>query len=129
MTERTITHTIESDAQPDTILSILADASRLPEWASAFADHVERDGTSAWKVTKGGNAFALEVVVEPSSRTVDYLREIAPGIKGGAFLRVLPLPGGGSVVVMTLPVPPGQTTDAVAVILRQELESLVTLSV
>ena len=35
--------------------------------------------------------------------TVDYLREIAPGREGGAYIRVIPRPGGGSVVVMTVP--------------------------
>jgi hypothetical protein len=32
-----------------------------------------------------------------------YLREIEPGIKDGAYIRVLPPPPSGCVVVMTLP--------------------------
>jgi hypothetical protein len=129
MSERTVTHSIESDAQSDAVQRILTDASRIPDWAPAFADRVERDDENAWQVAKNGNAFTLEVVVGPSSGTVDYLREIAPGRKGGAFLRVLARPGGGSVVVMTLPVPPGQSRDDVAALLKQELASLVKLAI
>jgi hypothetical protein len=129
MSERTVTHAIECDAQPNIVLRILTDASRIPEWAPAFADRVERNDETAWRATKNGNDFILEVVVGPSSGTVDYLREIAPGRKGGAFLRVLPRPVGGCVVVMTLPVSADQSRDDVTAVLKHELESLVKLSI
>jgi len=125
---RTVTGSIESDAEPGDLLSLLADASRIPEWAPAFADRVERDDQNGWKVTKGGSVFSLHVGVERAVRTVDYLREVAPGKKGGAYLRVLPRPGGGSVVVMTLPVGTGQTAEGVTAVLNQELASLVRLA-
>ena len=37
---------------------------------------------------------------------MDYLREVAPGREGGAYIRAGPRPGGGSVIVMTLPLLP-----------------------
>jgi len=125
---RTVTGSIESGAEPGDLLSLLADASRIPEWAPAFADRVERDDQNGWKVAKDGSVFSLHVGVERAVRTVDYLREVAPGKKGGAYLRVLPRPGGGSVVVMTLPVGAGQTAEGVTAVLNQELASLVRLA-
>ena len=125
---RTVTGSIESGAEPGHLLSLLADASRIPEWAPAFADRVERDDQNGWKVAKDGSVFSLHVGVERAVRTVDYLREVAPGKKGGAYLRVLPRPGGGSVVVMTLPVGAGQTAEGVTAVLNQELASLVRLA-
>src|SRR5450631_2276530 len=59
--------------------------------------------------------------------TVDYLREIAPGGEGGAYIRAIPRPGGGSVVVMTLPLLLDAERTAVAATLRDELNALVSL--
>ena|ERR1700685_1071105 len=102
MSVRTVTQSIETPVSPDAMLEILADPGNLPKWAPGFADSVERDDQDGWRVTKGGNVFSLQVAIAQSSRTVDYLREVAPGRQGGAFLRVLPRPQGGSVIVMTL---------------------------
>ncbi len=66
----------------------------------------------------------MRVVTQRDAGTVDYLREIAPGREGGAFLRVVPRPGGGSVVVMTLPLAPGAEQAATAATLRYELNAL-----
>ena len=57
----------------------------------------------------------------------DYLREIAPGTEAGAYIRVIPRPGGGSVVVMTLPLAPGAEPTATAATLRAELSALVSV--
>lgn len=127
MSVRTVTESIESDADPDAALGVLADAGRIPEWAPGFADSAERSGPTSWKMSKGGALFAMEVVVGREVRTVDYLREIAPGRKAGAYIRVLPRPGGGSVIVMTLPVPQDRTAQDVTAVLRKELQSLVKL--
>jgi hypothetical protein len=128
MSDRTITRTIESDADPDAILAILADATMIPSWAPVFADTVEKDAQSEWRVVKGGRAFSLKVRVGNGFGTVDYLREITPGKQGGAYIRVLPRPNGGSVVVMTLPVPRDTKLESVASVLREELERLKSLS-
>ena len=60
--------------------------------------------------------------------TVDYLREITPGREGGAYLRVVPRPCGGSVLIMTLPVPPGADPAAAALTLENELAALNNLA-
>ncbi len=69
----------------------------------------------------------MRVVTNQDAGTVDYLREIAPGRKGGAYIRALPRPGGGSVVVMTLPIVPGAQPAVIAATLRDELTALVSL--
>jgi hypothetical protein len=114
--------------EADVILAILQDPRLIPRWAPAFADTVEADTKNRWRVVKGGAAFSLELAISSSSRTVDYLREIAPGKRGGAYIRVLQRPGGGSVVVMTLPVAGGANVEAVTSGLTQELKQLVALS-
>ena len=128
MSDRTVTRSVETDVEPDLILNILRDPRSIPKWVPVFADTVETDGPSGWRVIKDGRVFSLEIVVEQASRTVDYLRETAPGKKGGAYIRVLPRPNGGSVVVMTLPIPPDTEAASVTTILSQELETLVKLS-
>ena len=128
MADRTVTRAIETDVEADVILAILKDPRLIPRWAPAFADTVEVDTKNGWRVVKDDAAFSLELVISPSSRTVDYLREIAPGKRGGAYIRVLQRPGGGSVVVMTLPVAGGANVEAVTSVLTQELKQLVALS-
>ncbi|THD61241.1 SRPBCC family protein [Phenylobacterium sp.] len=125
---RTVTLAIELEAAEDAIFDLLRDPRNIPRWAPNFADAVDPEpGASKYLAVKAGQAFALRVVVEPKVRSVDYLREIAPGREGGAFLRVLPRPGGGSVVVMTIPTPPGGDPESARRVLRDELDRLATL--
>jgi hypothetical protein len=126
--DRTRTSSIETAADPLSVVVLLADASRIPGWAPAFADTVRCEHGPLWRAVKDGRDFAFRTAVKPDTGTVDYLREIAPGREGGAYLRVLPRPGGGSVVVMTLPVPPGADPAAVASTLDDELAALKDLA-
>ena len=125
---RTETRSAETDAPLADVLAVLTNAARIPQWAPAFADEVSGDSRSGWLVTKDGQAFSLRVAAVPAAGTVDYLREVAPGREGGAYLRVTPRPGGGSVIVMTLPVPPGAGPAAIAATLAAELAALVSLA-
>jgi hypothetical protein len=127
MTARTETQSIDADAQPDAVLSILADPSRIPSWAPAFADMITGDANQGWVAVKDGKTFRLRVVMSQASGTVDYLREIAPGREGGAYVRVLPHPASGSVIVMTLPLAPGGDRTILAATLKEELVRLVGL--
>jgi len=124
----TETQTIESHADPAAILALLANPCRIPDWAPAFADSVTRDGQSGWRATKGGQDFTLRVVTSQDAGTVDYLREISPCREAGAYIRAVPRPGGGSVVVMTLPILPGAEPAAIVATLRDELTALVGLA-
>ena len=124
---RTVTRSIETEAAVDDVLVILRDAHKIPAWAPVFADSVEAEAEGRWWITKDGSSFGMEMVVEPSSGTVDYLREMGPSKKAGAYIRVFPRPGDGSVVVMTVPIGPGAEPKEVADVLEQELSALVAL--
>lgn len=125
---RTETQSAETDAPVADVLAVLANAARIPRWAPAFADEVSADSRSGWLVTKDGQTFTLRVAAVPAAGTVDYLREVAPGREGGAYLRVIARPGGGSVIIMTLPVPPGADPAATAAVLAGELAALAALA-
>ncbi len=128
MNARTETQSLETDADPDAVYEVLVDPRHIPRWAPAFADSVVGDAGRGWQAVKSGASFALRIVAARQSRTVDYLREVAPGREGGAFVRVLPRPEGGSVILMTLPLRPGADVKGVAGILSDELQALARLA-
>ena len=122
-----MTQSVETSVPPDAVVAVLADARHLPTWAPGFVDAVTGDAGSEWVGTKGDQRFAIRVPVDPSAGTVDYLREISPGREGGAYLRAVPRPGSGTVIVMTLPILPGTDQAATAAILTEELSALASL--
>lgn len=128
MNPRSVTQSIEADADPGTIFELLADPRYIPDWAPNFADEVTEDEGRGWRVMKNGEVFSIRVVAATAARTVDYLREIVPGREGGAYTRVVPRLGGGSVIVITLPVPPGGDAENVTAVLKDELAALARLS-
>jgi hypothetical protein len=125
---RTQTQTIETAVEPDAIWELLADPRHIPAWAPAFADAITGTELAGWQAVKDGRPFTLRAAHARAQRTVDYLREIAPGREGGAYLRVLPRPGGGSVIVMTLPLIPGTDPERFTATLRAELAALTQLA-
>jgi hypothetical protein len=128
MAARTETGSVECAADWATVADLIADARRIPEWAPLFADLVVPDGESGWTASKDARGFRFRVVANRTAGTADYLREISPGQEGGAYLRAIPRPGGGSVIVMTLPVPPVGDPSAVATTIRAELDALAQLA-
>jgi hypothetical protein len=108
-------------------VAFLADPRHLPDWAPAFADTITADARSGWKATKDGRVFSFGVQVNKDSLTVDYLRQTGPGREGGAFLRAIPRPGGGTVIVMTLPLLPDIDAADTTATLTNELGALVRL--
>ena len=127
MFSQTVTRTIESEFEPKLIYLKLTDVSLIPLWAPVFADEVEQARETTFRVTKGSDAFDLELLANEAALTVDYLRDMANGRRGGAYIRVMPKPLGGSVVAMTVPVGPNAIPAQVATVLEQELEALVKL--
>ena len=123
----TETQSVETDVRPDAVMAVLANARLLPQWAPGFVDVVDGDAESGWVGTKGEQSFSIRVPVDSSARTVDFLREVSPGREGGAYLRAVPRPGGGTVIVMTLPILPGTDRAATASILTEELATLAAL--
>jgi hypothetical protein len=74
--------------------------------------------------TYDGQDFALRVAADRKTGTADYAREIAPSREGGTYIRAVPRPGGGSVMVTTLPVPAAGDSAVVAATLDDELNAL-----
>jgi hypothetical protein len=83
----TDTQSVESDGTVAAAVAFLVDASHVPFWAPAFADLVPRDESSGWRATKDGRNVELRVVVNQHAGTVDYLRGVASGREGGAYIR------------------------------------------
>lgn len=130
MPSQTVTRADESDAEPGRIYDFLVEANNLPKWAPGFADAIERiDGRDGhYRVTKSGETFAVEVALHPSAGTVDFIREMADGRRGGAYMRVMPRPLGGSAITITVPVRANANPSDVAVILDQELAAVLRLA-
>jgi hypothetical protein len=128
MTPQTVTRAAECDLEPGRIYTILAEASNVTRWAPAFADAIERIDDGRYRVTKNGETFDIEVPLNPSARTVDIIREMASGRRGGAYLRVMPRPLGGSTITITVPIGPATTEAEVAKVLEQELADLIRLA-
>jgi hypothetical protein len=127
MSGQTVTRAIESDFDPKRVYLTLTDAYLIPRWAPIFADEVEHAQGTIFRVIKGSDVFDLEVLANESTLTVDYLRDIPNGKRGGAYIRVMPKPLGGSVVAMTIPVGSNATPTEVGKVLEEELEALIKL--
>ncbi len=127
MIRQSQTGSIETDKSREAILAFLEDGTRAPEWAPAFADSSVRDG-DGWRGTKNGQDFAFRVVVDRGAGVADYLLEVAPGEENGAYIRVVPRIGGGSVVSITVPVRPGATVEAVRATISAELVAITELA-
>ena len=128
MPNQTVTRTVESNSEPIDIYNVLAQVNNIPKWAPVFADTIERIDDAHYSVTKDGETFNLEVLLHPSAGTVDYIREMPNNKRGGAYIRVIPLPLGGSAVSLTAPLGPNTNEFEVARTLEQELADLIRLA-
>src|SRR5579875_2395919 len=104
MNIQTVTRAIETDLDPETVFATVSNPALLPSWAPAFADSITHEAGSSYGVTKDGQAFVVEVISSQQSLTVDFLRQMADGRRGGAYIRVTPRPINGSTITMTVPV-------------------------
>jgi hypothetical protein len=106
---RAETRSISIAAEPDTVLRLVGNPRRLPDWAPAFALAVEPDGQD-WLIDSGERRFRIHVRVSLEHGTVDLLRPKDP--KRGARMRVLNSEG-GSELVFTLVFPVGADEDSI----------------
>jgi hypothetical protein len=128
MPSQTVTRAAESDLEPSDIHDVLTEVSNIPKWAPVFADHIERIDNEHYNVTKGGTSFKLEVILHLSAGTVDYVREMPDNRRGGAYIRVVPRPLGGSTITMTVPIGANTNEFDVARNVEQELAELIRLA-
>jgi hypothetical protein len=127
MANQTVTRAVECDLEPDRIYDVLADASNIPKWAPVFADSLEEISELRFRVMKNGEDFDLEVFLHPSAGAVDYVREMPNGRRGGAYIRVIPRPLGGSTICMTVPVGPNAAEAEVGKVVEKELAALIQM--
>lgn len=102
------TRSISIGAPPETVLDLLGDPRRLPDWAPAFALAVEPDGQD-WHIDSGEGQFRIRVQISLEHGTVDFLRPKDPS--RGARMRVLNNED-GSEFVFTLVFPPGADEES-----------------
>ena len=109
---RAETRSISIAAPPETVLELLSDARRLPEWAPAFAAAVEPAGRD-WLIDSGAGLLRIRVRASREYGTVDLLRP--DDQSRGARMRVLNNQD-GSEFLFTLVFPEG--TDDTAITLQ-----------
>jgi uncharacterized protein YndB with AHSA1/START domain len=83
---RAETRSISIAAPPETVLELVSDARRLPDWAPAFARAVEPAGQD-WLIDSGAGQLRVRVRVSLEHGTVDLLRPDDPS--RGARMRIL----------------------------------------
>jgi uncharacterized protein YndB with AHSA1/START domain len=110
------TRSISIAAPPETVLAVVGDPYRLPDWAPGFASAVEPHGDD-WLIGSGDAQFAITVRVSAEHGTVDLQ---PPGnATFGARMRVLHNHA-GSELVFTLVFP----ADADAEAIRTQMETV-----
>lgn len=108
---RAETRSISVAAPPSTVVALLGDPQRLPEWAPGFAAGLRPDGSGGWLIATGGTPEPLEFRVAAGPGTVDLVRP--HDRTAGAFIRAIPNRD-GSEVVFTLLFPASVPEPAIA---------------
>jgi len=128
MALQTITMQIELTAEASAVFTLIASPRFVPKWASGFTDRMDQSSAGQWMATKGDRQFAMTVEVSDVSRTIDYLRDLPTGRRGGAYIRVIDAPQSGCVVVMTIPIAKDSNAEETSAILESELAGLARLT-
>ena len=122
----TQTRSIAIAAPPEAVVELLADGTRLPEWAPQFASEVRAEGDH-WVVDSGGRPFRIRIKASADFGTVDIVS--ADDERIGSFSRVIPN-GEGSEFLFTLLFPQGTdqaAIDAQMAVVEGELETVRSL--
>jgi hypothetical protein len=122
-TSRAETRTIAIAAPPASVLAVIGDPRRLPEWAPAFARAVAPDGEH-WRIDTGAGEVLVDVEVIAAAGTVDIVR---PGdTTTGARLRAL-ASGDGTELLFTILFPRGVDDAAVTAQMATVEDELATV--
>jgi Polyketide cyclase / dehydrase and lipid transport len=122
----TQTRSIAIAAPPEAVVEVLADGTRLPEWAPQFANEARAEGDH-WVVDSGGQQLRIRIKASADSGTVDIVS--ADDERIGSFSRVIPN-GEGSEFLFTLLFPQGTdqaAIDAQMAVVEGELETVRSL--
>jgi hypothetical protein len=122
----TRTRSIAIAAPPEAVVELLADGTRLPEWAPQFASEARAEGDH-WVIDSGGQPFRIRIKASSDFGTVDIVS--ADDERIGSFSRVIPN-GEGSEFLFTLLFPQGTdqaAIDAQMAVVEGELETVRSL--
>jgi hypothetical protein len=117
------TRSIAIAAPPESVIGLLADGGRLPDWAPRFASKARAEGDH-WVIDSGGEELRIRIRASVELGTVDIL-DAAKG-KPRAFGRVIPN-GEGSEFFFTLLFDPDadrRVVEAQMDVVEQELEAV-----
>jgi hypothetical protein len=118
-TLNTISLTVTAPAPKEEVFAFLAEIENLPKWATEFCQELKVvDG--AYKVVSPGGELFIEYQSNPTTGVIDIFGGPTREEMGLFPMRVVPLPGGVSAVLVTMFQPPN-TSDEV---FRHQAESL-----
>lgn len=107
---RTITRTIDIASPLEQVFEFVADPGKLPLWAIGFCERIERDGDGWVVTTPTGQRIPMRSTVDGNLGVIDSTWELAPGVAGKAFSRVVPN-GAGADYVFTMVQADGMPDD------------------
>ena len=113
-------------APRDAVFRFLADVEALPRWAAAFCERVDLvDG--GWLALTGAGEVFCEVEADDRTGVIDLRLAMGGEPPGLIPVRVLALPGGGTLVTLTLlrsPLQPAAQFHRLRQALQQDLQAL-----
>ena len=114
------TLTVILPASRDAVFRLLADVEALPRWAATFCERVDLVG-GRWLALTGAGELFCEVTADDRTGVIDLRLGIDGEAPGLLPVRVLALPGGDTLVTLTLLRLPAQS-DVQFHRLRQTLQ-------
>ena len=124
MQARTLDVVLSADR--DAVFRLLADVEALPRWAAAFCERVDLvDG--GWLALTGAGEVFCEIEADDRTGVIDLRLAMGGEPPGLMPLRVLALPGGGTLVTLTLlrsPVQSAEQFHRLRRALQQDLQAL-----
>ena len=119
----TQTRSIAIAAPPEAVIELLADGTRLPEWAPQFASEARAEADH-WVINSSGQQLKIRIRASVDFGTVDFLSEDDERV--GAFSRVIPNAEGSEFFFTFLFVPgtDQETIDTQMAVVEGELETV-----
>jgi uncharacterized protein YndB with AHSA1/START domain len=121
---RAETRTVSIAAPPERVVTYLADARHLPDWAPDFAPAITHERDDIWCVATDAGQQRLAVRAAPAHGVVDFVSADAPG--QGLFTRVVPnLAGAELIFSLSFPPEAGEpAVEAQMAVVERELSAV-----
>lgn len=103
MNNRTVSITVS--APRDTVFNFLADIENLPKWATEFCERIYLE-RGRWKALTSQGELFIDFEADDRTGVIDMRAGFTPEQMNLFPVRVLALPGGGTLVLFTFFQPP-----------------------